>query len=264
MESPLTPIPPTDPSGPAEPPRRRRRRLGAVLGAGLLAGLVAAAIGGVASAQSGGTTVIGQVDEPEDAVVVVQEGDASDEDAIWQQFDQCLSDAGIDVESLESEDDLTLDEATIDAAFESCEPVLDGLDAFLTDEEKAAWEAFDQCLTDNGVPIDDVAADQLPDEATLDAAFEACESQLGEFGDEVFFGDVELSAEDEAVFERFDQCLIDNGVDLEALDAAETAEDASALDETALDAVFDACEPILDELSAEAHMLDMDCPDDEE
>ncbi|MEM9131835.1 MAG: hypothetical protein AAF962_09270 [Actinomycetota bacterium] len=89
------------------------------------------------------------------------------------------------------------------------------------------------------------------------------EAELAEF-------DLELSPEDEAVFERFDQCLADNGVPLEGdygdldeselenltegeWDALEAKWDAEweAMEETFI-AAEEACEPILDELSADA------------
>lgn len=87
--------------------------------------------------------------------------------------------------------------------------------------------------------------------------------------------DLELSPEDEAVFERFDQCLVDNGLPAldelddeieEFLDGEEidelTEEEWEALEEQweaefeAMEETFiaaeEACEPILDELSDEA------------
>ena len=212
---------PNNPSGSTGPATASpRRRLGAIAGAGLLAGLIAAAIGGVAGAQTAGTTVLTEVDQPGAQVRVMQVDDADDMDfeisaedeAIWDQFDQCLVDNGVDFDALdaaeESGDESALDIEALDAAFESCEPVLENLS-----------EDFEM---------------------------------------------YEISEEDEAVFEQFDQCLVDNGLevwgddfdDMDAVDGDEADEgdvmvEAFEGDEAAIDAAFEACDPILDNLSAE-------------
>ncbi len=183
-----------------------RRRLGVVAGAGLLAGLIAAAIGGVAGAQTPGTTVLTEVDRPNAQVRVMQvddEGDvdfevSAEDEAIWDQFDQCLSDAGVDFEALdaaeESGDESAIDFDALDAAFESCETLLDGLSEDfefhdISEADEAVFEQYDQCLVDNGVDFDELEAqfDELDDdadiavfeaEAGLDAAFEACDPIL--------------------------------------------------------------------------------------
>lgn len=78
--------------------------------------------------------------------------------------------------------------------------------------------------------------------------------------------DFEISAEDEAVFERYDQCLVDNGFDESLFEAeldenfeldedAAVAVEAFEIDEE-LEAAFAACDPILDDLSDDLFMMD--------
>ena len=121
----------------------RFKRISAITGAGLIAGLVAAAIGGVASAQ----TVVESVDpEPVERVVqprVAQAdsdgeadeffGELSPEDeAVFDRFEQCLSDAGVPVELDEAELEAgAVDEDAIDAAFEACDPILRRVERWL-------------------------------------------------------------------------------------------------------------------------------------
>ncbi|MEM7095984.1 MAG: hypothetical protein AAF567_23470 [Actinomycetota bacterium] len=210
---PATPEP--GPTGPAA--TSRRRRIGAVAGAGLLAGLIAVAVGGVAAAQNDGV-VISQADTPDSVVVVQESGD------------------------LDEMHDGDLDETHDEMFFED-----------VSDDDKAIWDQFDQCLTDSGVDfdaletMDDAELENL-DEAAIDAAFEACESVLDGLSDEAYFMEADISPEDEAVFDQFDQCLTDSGVDFDALEKMDDAE-LEALDESAIDAAFEACEPILDNLS---------------
>lgn len=241
------PIPTPEPSSTEQLPNRTPRRLGTMATVGIIAGFVAAAIGGVASAQTGGTTVVGQADEPtsivvsqdelpDDAVIVeVDELDDLDdldpaEKAIWDRFDQCLTDAGVDLEALEAaeteEEFEALDEAALDAAFESCESVLGELDDVFVDgmeldglelspEDEALFEQFDQCLTDAGVPMFDAEFTEL-DEADLE--------NLGDLDD------------------------LDDGV------AVETFE-VDGAEAEAIDAAFESCEPILDGLSDSAMFM---------
>ena len=128
---------------PTETDKPSPRRLGLVAGAGIIAGLIAVVVGGVASAQSGGMTVIAQTDEP-----VVVESDGG-EDEIWAAFEQCLVDAGLDVEALEdaeeTDDFSAFDEEAIDAVFESCEPILDDL----SDDAYFELEGCDDELDDD-------------------------------------------------------------------------------------------------------------------
>lgn len=271
-----------------------------MLTAGVLAGLIAAGIGGVAAAQSGGTTVVSQIDGDADSSTVVFGGSPEDE-AIWEQFDQCLVDAGVDFDALEAAESagtLTeVDEDRVDAAFESCESVLENLsedefaafDMDLSAEDEAVFDQFDQCLVDAGVDIDDDATFMAIveiDEAEmdkLDAAFESCEPILDNLSEdmkmfeaEMFEGDfehgafvdveagdwdMEMSAEDEALFNQYDQCLTDAGVDFDALDAAFEAGTVTEVDEDKLDAAFDSCEPILDDLSGDVMMGEMHIDD---
>jgi len=207
---------------------RRWQRLAAITGAGVLVGMMAVAAGGVASAQ----TVV-DVDEPEPKTLITThalqadteldgdvEGDrgglaieeftpSAEDEAIFEQYEQCLSEAGVDFESNPAIDLGTvneLDEATLDAAFGTCDPILDGLS-----EEFAMFDEI-----------------------------------------------VELSPEDEAIFERFDACLDDGGIDT-LFDAASDA----SIDDAAIDALFDSCDPVLDSLSEDAQSLFEDCPEDD-
>lgn len=153
-----------DPLTTARKPNRLTR-LSVSAGAGLLATLLAAGLGGVASAQ----TVVGDAATPTEAagqpvVRVTQSGaiqfdddsedselfESSPEDeAVWERFEQCLTDAGLDVESeshAAEPDEATIeaepDEATIEAAFEQCDPILDGL-------SEDAQDFFGNCPEDD-------------------------------------------------------------------------------------------------------------------
>lgn len=202
----------------------RLTRLSAITGAGLLAALIAAGLGGAASAQTiidEGAAPAQIIEEPAGRVLaraVQLEGEPPEEvfeespedDAIWQQFDQCMADAGLSEDDFDETHESGLDEATIDAAFEQCDPILD----------------------------------ELSDEVIL-----------GEFG-----GFDELSEADVAVFDQYDECLTAGGID--ALFEAEGA-DGFMSDESAIDALFEQCDPILESLSDDAQALFEDCPEDE-
>jgi hypothetical protein len=201
----------------------RMKRLSAITGAGVVAGLIAASVGGVASAQ----TVVTEVSEPTSVVqqagafvrvaTAVQFEDDTEEmqkefdeisqedEAVFERFDQCLEDGGVDIESEEEIDENAIDEAVIDAAFEQCEPILDELSDDFDDEFGELFE--------------------------------------------------ELSPQDEAIFDHYDQCLEDGGID--------ALFDSEEIDDAAIDAVFENCDPILDDLSEDAQALFGDCDDDE-
>lgn len=181
---------------------KRSRRLGAIVGAGLVAGLIAAfAVGGVASAQSttittevtppGAVQLAGQTEEPEtDEAHDEEEPDGEDfdlsveDEALFEQFEQCLQDAGLDTESLDGEAETS--DAALDAAFETCDPILDDLSEDfdhdfdeLSPEDEAVFDRFDQCLTDAGLTDDffDTDDDTI-DEDAIDQIFEGCEPIL--------------------------------------------------------------------------------------
>ena len=198
----------------------RFSRLSVITGVGLLATLAAAGLGGVASAQ----TVI--------------------DDAAPAPVTRVLQERAIQVDDGDDTD-----------MFES------------SPEDEAVWQRFEQCLADAGLNMDDEAADEAePDEATLDAAFDQCEPILDELtgeGFEVFDDFGELSPEDEALFDQFDACLESGGID--ALFEAESGD--GVVDDAAIDALFEQCDPILDGLSEDAQELfgDFeDCPEDDE
>lgn len=118
----------------------------------------------------------------------------------------------------------------------------DGLryDVEITPEDEALLERFEQCLTDGGLETFEEDGDSFiedEDWERIDRVFEDCEPILDELSDgagRLFHDDFELdelegfelSDEDKAVFEEFEQCLADRG-----------SED---------------CESILDELSEDA------------
>ena len=65
----------------------------------------------------------------------------------------------------------------------------------------------------------------------------------------------ELSPDDEAVFERFEQCLSDAGLDDDALWDADHDGTLTDDDIDRIDQIFEDCEPILDDLSGDAELL---------
>ncbi len=88
--------------------------------------------------------------QPADGVV----GD-DEYEALEQQFEQCLEDAGVDLDAaFEIEESGTDDEIEavwemIDPALEECESVFDGV----MHEDDVAWE---QCLADSGISLDEL------------------------------------------------------------------------------------------------------------
>lgn len=196
----------------------RMKRLSAITGAGVLAGLIAASVGGVASAQ----TVVTEVNEP---TAVVQQAGAFVRVATAVQFED-------GTEEMQTE-------------FDELSP-----------DDEAVFERFDQCLEDGGV---DIEFEEEIDEAVIDAAFEQCEPILDELSDDFDdeFGELfeELSPQDEAIFDQYDLCLEDGGID--------ALFDSEEIDDAAIDAVFENCDPLLDDLSEDAQTLFGDCDDDE-
>ena len=229
----------------------------AILGlSGVLFTGAAVGLAGVASAQDSGpvlndSTPVESVTEGDDDGFDAQYlGDfelSPEDEALFEQYDQCLVDNGLDIESIE---------ATFD-------------DEELTDEQIAEldkqWEAIEDDAEKAFAACDPILEDLSDEFQEFDAAWDA------EFGDEDWteaelIEDLDLSAEDEAVLERFDQCLVDGGIDeLDAeIDGSEelTDEQWEAI-EAGIDEVFENCEPILEDLSEDAEFLFEDCPDDE-
>ena len=194
----------------------RFKRISAVTAAGLLAGLIAAAIGGVASAQ----TVVESVepDAPVEHVARTRtfqaDNDAADaegnhfadisaaDEAVFERFDQCLADAGVDVEATFELDGAEVDDTVLDAAFDRCDPILDELSDDFTDDfddlspaDEAVFDEYDQCLEDGG--IDTIFEQESIDDAAIDALFENCDLILDGLSAEAqeFFGDCPDDAE---------------------------------------------------------------------
>ena len=177
----------------------------------------------------------------------------------FEAFDDCLREQGVDlpempdlpppdqeltdeqIAELDALEDEAIDVEISDEAWDACEQHLpEG--AEMNDE---AFAEFDQCLADNGVDIDEPVdgheedaesppsdADIEAEMAEMDAAFEKCEEHLPEGA----LIDGELGELDEEAFAEFDQCLADNGINVdEAIEAPEG-------DEAEIDAAFDKCE----------------------
>ncbi len=271
------------------------RPLCVLTGAGLLATLLAVGLGGVASAQtviedvSGPTEVVGSVARVAQghAVQVDDDTDGSsffefspEDETVWGRFEQCMTDAGLTSDPRDASDGEP-DEATIDAAFGQCDPILDGLSEDvditgdfedLSPEDEAVFDQYDECLTEAGLDelFEGAEVDGAEfDEAAIDAAFEQCDPILGGLSEQAqeVFGDFEdLLPEDEAVFDQYEECLSDAGLD-ELFEGAEVdgAEvDGAEFDEAAIDAAFEQCDPILDGLSEQAQEVFGDCPDNDE
>ncbi|MEM9654648.1 MAG: hypothetical protein AAGA65_21335 [Actinomycetota bacterium] len=238
-----------------------RSKLAIVGASGLLFTGAAVGLAGVASAQNGGTTAdttaestttgetpgssisIGQ--EAEDGYYIDIELSPEDE-AVFARFDQCLADNGLDVVSIDGMlEDERLTDDEIDAAWE----------AFDRDAD-AAFDACEPILDDLSEEVQEIGGEVLESEEYLDY-----------LGDDEWVEEFELSPEDEAVFERFDQCLVDNGVDeLDEMifnDEELTEEQLDSIDELG-EQIYSTCEPILEELSGDAAWIIEDCPDHDE
>lgn len=186
------------------------------------------------------------------------------------EFEQCLTDAGLDdlVEAehddlVEAEDDLD----AIDEIFETCEVILDDLsfdaddwlEPELSPEHEAAFEEYEKCIENiDGFSLDDEADWTDEDYERFEAAAVECDSLLEGIDFEAF--DFDLSEEDEAVFEEFDECIADTlGIDIEDQAAAMELTDE---DFESLEGALEDCESILDDLSEDAQVL-FDCEEGE-
>ena len=203
---------------------------------------------GISFAQNGDESIESDDDPSGDESVAVADGHIEE----FEAFDQCLRDQGVEIPELpdlpdfdpanppsdeelsELHDPMVEGEAfeVPDAAFEACEDLMPEIDA----ELEAAFEAFDQCLADQGVPMDEPSGEEADeqdiDEATLDAAFEACEDQLP---DDAIFGDgvIDLDCEDDLGDEEADD---DDGATEEEADADGEDEDTDGGSDTDEDA----------------------------
>jgi hypothetical protein len=168
----------------------------------------------------------------------------------------------------------TSEPAADPAVTEEADHDLSEFDGF-SDEDQAVILRFEECLGDleAGLP-DDEDAWTDEDYDRIDATFEECEPILDDLSfdadewldegdehwDEIYWDEVfdELSTEDQAVFEQFDQCL----ADVEDAFDAELPEDESTLTdeqweelEARFEEQFETCDQILDNLSDEAQDL---------
>ncbi len=189
--------------------RRRTALIGAVLGATLLAGTVAA-IGSVAGAQ----------DEPTVSDTPAPVDDDPVDDEQWAAFDQCMSDQlgdiwtePVDLETADLPDPSEADFAAFDAAEQACESALPAE----VQAEIAAWAPYEECIdaqiaANPALALDDAkfdtdfGADKTDAEwEALDAAWTAADDACADLLPE------EAKAE-MAAFEAFDQCLADAGI----------------------------------------------------
>ena len=143
------------------------------------------------------------------------------------------------------------------------------VDVDLSPDDEDVLEAFERCLAeagfDDGSEAGGSEADgsvivELDDDTLelLDDALESCEPILEDLEGDLLEGS-ELSPEDEALFEEFDECLVDAGIDeLEAgYEDGEISDDELA----SLEEAFAECEAILDDLEGEAFAFlgDVEC-----
>jgi hypothetical protein len=166
---------------------------------------------------------------------------SAEDEAVFDEYDTCIEDAiGAD-DALDHEADLTDEDIeALDAAVEGCDEILDGLSFDL--------EAADVIF----------GGEVFGDEVLMDGEGVWIEGELdgewieGEFDGEIF----ELTEEDEALFDEFDTCLSDaTGLDLD--DEAEWTDENFE----ALEAAFETCDPILEELSDSAGFIILDTDD---
>jgi len=244
-------------------PKRMKWLARAATTAGVCAVVAVMAIstGGVAVAQTD------LVDEPPTVQLFSVQSNGSDdgtsasEEAVFDRFEQCLED------SAPADPNSEFDESSFDALFESCEAILQEIEGYddeafsdLSPEDQEVFDEHEQCLDDAFADLGEDAETELSDEA-IDALVDSCDSILDGLSEE--FGSVDdwiddLPAEDQAVFDRYDGCLVDGGID-ELLDGGSVEPSDGEID-----ALFDSCDPILDELSEEGAALLEDCPEDED
>ena len=157
---------------------------------------------------------------------------SAEDEAVFDRYDACIEDTIGDDTALDHDADWTDEDIEeLEAAFEGCDEILEGLSFDL----EAGDIIFEQDAVIDGEWIE------------------------GEFDGEWVEGEMlELTEEDEALFDEFDACLSDAaGVDLDE-DADWTDEDFEALE-----AAFETCDPILEELSESAGFIIIDAEDTE-
>lgn len=244
--------------------RPRLSRLGrasVIISAAVLAGVIAASAGDIATAQA-----VVEMNEPSPTAAKVAFAQVQDEseptgddddttedapnDSTVERFEQCLEESAAELEELEAQDDL--DGASIEAAFEKCGSLLDDFSFDFGDDDGNF--SFDLDFGDDPhVDFD------FGDDPHLDFDFDDGNFSF-DFGDGFQFDiDLGLSAEDAAVFEEYEGCLDDAGITFDGW-----FDDLEDLDETNFDDIekaFSDCEPILDDLSDEVHDFFDDCPE---
>lgn len=240
-------------------PASRLGRASAIIGAGLIAGIIAASAGGIASAQTAAEAG-DLVDSNAFTVTFLQTDDEPDDDAesrsestsgtVIDRFEQCLEDSATELDALDEQG--ALDGAAIEDAFERCALILEELDEVFGDD----GHDFGDDDHDFGLDFD------FGGDPHLDFDFEDGVFNF-DFGEGFAFGiDLGLSPEDEAVFEKYETCLDDAGVTFDGW--LDDLEDLDELDIDNIEAAFEDCEPLLDELSDDVHAFFADCPEDDD
>lgn len=228
--------------------------------AGVLAGVAVAAVAFAPSANAAPVNAVAKEEGAKEFNLTPEE------EAVWTKFDKCLAAEGIDVDKLfadgdhsEDDDAFELGDVTdpkLKAALEKCDKILDslpadsGADVDFEDDAKedvkpsasdqAVFDKFDKCLTDAGVNVDnlfDLENDMSDAEAArLDKAFDKCESIL----DELSSDGLELTAEEQAEYDKFSKCLAAEGI----TEAVLESEGDDTPEVTArIDAAFEKCQP---------------------
>ena len=275
MNHPTLPETTPESSSTVAPRNRRLGRLGAVAGAGVIAGLFAVGATTFASAQTDTSPTPASEAGVETVVEAENNGGLDLGDVVAETghetmsfiLDECLE--GV-LEGHFEGNSAVIDDEAMEAAFDECGVpddieggvVFDGpVDEAFEAELDAVFGRFDECL-DGAVPGGLAALDSQDaalDETAVDAAFESCEPILDELPDNVmvdtmFDGDMdidpELEAELDAAFEEFDACL-----DAAVPGGLDAFESGAELDEAAVDAAYESCDAILDGLPAEAFFV---------
>ncbi|MGH1489421.1 MAG: hypothetical protein ACRBK7_08540 [Acidimicrobiales bacterium] len=171
------------------------------------------------------------------------------------------SDADSDTSTVDGDTDRPIELEEYDGDYEHDDGMeVDGFDEFST-EDQAVIVEFEECIGDleSQLPEDDDAWTDA-DYDKIDALFEQCEPILDglsfdadewlEEGDDWEELYEELSPEDQAVLDRFDECLVDVESQLPEDEESWTDEQFEQLESQ-----FEACEVILDDLSEDAEFI---------
>ena len=115
-------------------------------------------------------------------------------------------------------------------------------------------------FTGAAVGLSGIASAQGPEVKAEDSAILAEADAVADEAEAVMLDEFELSAEDEAVFEAYDECLVDNGFDESVFEAElDLEEEAAGVQVFEVDgdmeAAFEACESVLGDLGEELVMM---------